>query len=162
MIKRSFLPVTALFVVLAVAWASHGVQAFKTEATVSITGRVPVFQQLALLEPVTVVVPAGAARSGDPLVFENVGKMRVMSNAPWTLTVNTAGTSYSAIFVKPSGDPAAAWTRLVPDAPVYHGHPGSYDLSWDIQVVPHVRGAGSTGEQRVDLLFTLVQQYQGG
>lgn len=156
MIRTSSAVWTVLLAILAMALIPHSAYAIERQAQVHVTIHVPVVQKLTLLEPVTFTLPAHTGTQAGPILFEQVGKMRVISNAPWTLVAESSTDLHSNILVKASGDAAARWTPVAPQAPVYHGQPGAHELSWDIRVEPSHVQALLHGGETVQLLFTLM------
>ncbi|NLS44617.1 MAG: hypothetical protein GX969_02580 [Firmicutes bacterium] len=124
-------------------------------AEIKVVVRVPVMQKLTVLEPAHVTFRR--PESGQPLVFTDVGKIRVQSNADWALTVGVVGGSCMDVFIKPSGDRMASWQSIGGCGQVYTGPKGLTDLGWDIMINDQLTPvSGSYTEQdMVDLFFTL-------
>lgn len=117
--------------------------------------QIPVMQRLTVLQPAEVVF--AHPQNGQPLVFTDVGRVRVQSNANWALAVGAVGGSDVDISVRPSGDRMASWQSVDGYGPVYTGPNGSQDISWDVMIRSRSAKAVRSGNEQgmVNLYFTL-------
>ena len=117
--------------------------------------QIPVMQRLTVMQPAEVVFTY--PENGQPLVFTDVGKVRVQSNANWALVVGAMGGSDVDIAIRPSGDRMASWQSVDGYGPVYTGPHGSQDISWDVMIQGQSANAAGSGNEQgaVSLYFTL-------
>ncbi len=119
---------------------------------------IPVMQRLTILEPAEITFSYPA--NGQALVFHNVGRVRVQSNADWALTVGAIADANVDIAVRPSRESFAPWQSVDGYGRVYTGPNGSQDMSWDVRIQSR-RRAGTTkprsDQGTVQLYFTLGQ-----
>lgn len=129
-----------------------------TRTELKVRLQIPVMQRLTVLEPaeITFTYPA----DGQALVFTNIGRVRVQSNANWALTVGAAADANVDIAVRPSGERFAPWQIIDGYGRVYTGSYGSQDISWDVRIQSR-QSAGSikprSDQGTVQLYFTLGQ-----
>ena len=117
--------------------------------------QIPVMQRLTVLQPAEVVF--AHPQNGQPLVFTDVGRVRVQSNANWALAVGAIGGPDVDISIRPSGDRMAPWESVDGYGPVYTGPNGSQDISWDVMIRSRSAKAVRSGNEQgmVNLYFTL-------
>lgn len=117
---------------------------------------IPVMQRLTVLEPAEIVFTY--PDNGQAVVFTNVGKVRVQSNAHWALTVGAMADADVSVSIRPSGDRFAPWQTLDGYGRVYTGPNGSQDISWDVKIESRQLGSRTrrnTQQGMLQLHFTL-------
>ncbi|NMB45637.1 MAG: hypothetical protein GX998_04415 [Firmicutes bacterium] len=149
--RNAALSVVLVFLLLGsfahTAWARE-----LARAELKVRLEIPVMQRLTVLQPAEIVFTYPA--NGQALVFTNVGKVRVQSNANWALTVGAISDSNVAISIRPSHDRFAPWQTIDGYGRVYTGPNGSEDISWDVKIESR-RSADAVGQGMVQLYFTL-------
>ena len=123
-------------------------------AELKVRMEIPVMQKLTILQPAEIafIYP----ENGQAVEFNNVGMIRVQSNANWALTVGAVADASVDVAVRPSGDRFAHWQSAQGLGGIYTGPNGSQDIGWDVKVESR---AGSLAKQQgtVQLYFTLGQ-----
>lgn len=122
---------------------------------VKVRVELPVIQQVEVMEPVAVgfSYPWAGAENAQPLVFENVGRIVVRSNADWTLTIDSIISSGFQVYVRPSGDKLAPWIPANGFAGI-NGRQGVNALSWDVKIEAP-RHAVQPSSETVQFAFTI-------
>lgn len=156
--KRASVFVTMLTVLVLLAASSNMVLARElARAELKVKIQIPVMQRLTVLQPAEVMF--AYPQNGQPVVFTDIGRVRVQSNANWALTVGAIGGPDVDISIRPSGNGLASrtWQRVDEHGPIYTGSYGSQDFSWDVMVQNPSAQATRTGNQQgmVSLYFTL-------
>lgn len=79
--------------------------------------------------------PWDGMESGQALIFENVGNVKIKSNVAWLLNINSLETYRDLdVYIRPVNDRKAVWQRIDDSSGFVSGRSGSNDLSWDIKI----------------------------
>ena len=153
---RVYTALVAIFVLLS-GFSNIASARELAKAELKVRIQIPVIQRLTVLQPAEIVFRY--PQSGQPLVFNDVGKVRIQSNANWALQVGAVGEPDVSIAIRPSGDRVAPWQSVDEYGPVYTGPHGSQDISWDVMIQSRSEGATGTGYEQgtMNLYFTLGQ-----
>lgn len=127
-------------------------------AEIKVRIHVPVIQQLEVIEPVAVsfTYPWTGAEDGQPLIIQNVGDVRVRSNADWALTMDSMATSGFRVYVRPSGDRFARWIPANGMTSI-SGPQGVSNLSWDVKIEAPRHIAVQAAQETVQFALTIGQ-----
>lgn len=154
--KRANIFVVILIVSVMITGSSNIVLARElARAELKVSIQIPVMQRLTVLQPAELVF--AHPQNGQPLVFTDVGRVRVQSNANWALAVGAMGGSDVDISIRPSGDRMTPWQSVHGHGPVYTGPHGSQDISWDVMIQSRSGENTRSGNEQgmVNLYFTL-------
>lgn len=153
---RRFNPIILMLVVIALLVGMSGTVLARelAKGEIKVRMEIPVRQQLTVLQ--STEINFTYPEHGQAVEFQNIGMVRVQSNANWALTVGAVADGNVDVAVRPSGDIFARWQNVQGQGGVYTGPHGTQEISWDVRV-ENWAGTPATQQGVVQLYFTLGQ-----
>ncbi|GEM_PF-7028056 len=157
MIKRWLFTVLVVVTLVLAAAVPAAAQTLAQE-TVEVRISIPAMHTLEVVD--APVIEFDVPDPGESKEFYGVGKIRMQSNAPWTLNVDTVWSRSPAydVEVRPSNS-GEAWQQLnALNGATFSGQGGSHGIQWDIRIVPRSRShAGQTESLTLGFTASLSQ-----
>ncbi|MFW5788239.1 MAG: hypothetical protein ACOCV3_08245 [Halanaerobiales bacterium] len=128
-----------LFLLVVPVLAVNVVQANDTLAQekIEVNVKIPVMQKVEVIDPIEITQEElnEVAETGQALVKENVGELRIISNTDWELQIQDQFNSDFQIYVRLSNDRQAEWINLADtDNNFFTGEQGRENISFDLKV----------------------------
>mgnify|MGYP006309227221 CR=1 FL=1 len=154
--RFKFLTVVMLVMVLSlagnVAKADNSAQ-----DSVKVRVTIPVMQKMKVINPITVPANLGSdLKSGKPVVINEAGTIKVMSNTSWTLKVDTPVN----VYLRRSNKEGAEWKLASSRNSKFYGDQGRINVSFDIKIKPTHLGNYTSNQKsnfQIPFSYTLTQ-----
>ena len=159
MLKKITTGIIVLALTLGFGFQTLGADDVLASDSIEVTLHVDAIQRVKVLDPPVAQFeyPWDGAAEGEPLIVEDAGSLRVKSNAGWALKVNNISTPNFEVFVRRTDKERSNWKSVSGSGNYFYGSAGSFEVQFDMKVLPAERGHSSGSIVRIPLSYTIEQ-----